>query len=920
MVSIYVNGEEKTRQISDWKISWGSQKCELMLTCHFPSGKSYSWPLSQCKISPTEPAQGKLLSEKGSVVFNAIDRAELYGGKYAVIYDPKSPNPRVMKAEDLEFTPEAPTKGGAPFSYFLAVAKARVADAERDKDKRWIAESVQRQLERLVHHPGTALHAYCTGRSEARGAAGSLVYPFGVNESQLQAVEQAFASQISLIEGPPGTGKTQTILNIVANIVLRGKTVAILSNNNTAVENVCEKLGKVGLDYLVAKLGNKENINRFFDNVPAVPVARLTSTPGLPHIETVLQKLKQHLHAQNAAAILQAEVDELRIERQHLLQWQSENGVASPPVSLERYKLSSQKAADLTAYLTYLAEHRISFKDRVELLLNFKIFRTKPFADWERRKCAIHALQIHYYDKALEEKSAALAAYRERLERGHFTALLADLTDSSMAHLKCHLHHHLPPSEEFDAKTYRDKFDAFVRRYPIISSSTHSIINSIKSGAVLDYAIIDEASQQDIVPGVLALGCVRNLIIVGDRKQLPHISANMGIAPPTEYYDCDKHSLLDSCIRVFDSALPTTLLKEHYRCHPRIIQFCNQQFYNGQLIPMTLDKGEQPLKLLVTAKGNHTRSCENQREIDSLLDMFGRDGEVKWDSDNDRGFIAPYNAQVALSSTYLPIDFVNHTVHKFQGRECSEIFFSTVLDKSRSSQKRLDFVDDPHLVNVAISRAKKRFTLVTGDEVFTRSNGHIAALIRYIEYYADQEQISRAPVVSAFDLLYTEYDQSLERLNAKLRPSDSQFKSEQIVAQILRDTLSREAYHKLTFHTQVTLVQLVSSANEALTSREREFMKNQASCDFVLYFRVGKKPLGVIEVDGRSHATAWQSERDASKDSILKKSGVPLLRLKTIESHIEEKIAAFMSQCATGTPDVDVSQMEQSSLTHCCPR
>ena len=35
-----------------------------------------------------------------------------------------------------------------------------------------------------------------------------------------------------------------------------------------------------------------------------------------------------------------------------------------------------------------------------------------------------------------------------------------------------------------------------------------------------------------------------------------------------------------------------TLLREHYRCHPKIIEFCNQQFYDGELISMTTDSGE----------------------------------------------------------------------------------------------------------------------------------------------------------------------------------------------------------------------------------------------------------------------------------------------------------------------------------------
>lgn len=47
-------------------------------------------------------------------------------------------------------------------------------------------------------------------------------------------------NQISVIQGPPGTGKTQTILNIIANILMQGETVQIVSNNNSATENVYE--------------------------------------------------------------------------------------------------------------------------------------------------------------------------------------------------------------------------------------------------------------------------------------------------------------------------------------------------------------------------------------------------------------------------------------------------------------------------------------------------------------------------------------------------------------------------------------------------------------------------------------------------------------------------------------------------------
>ena len=73
-----------------------------------------------------------------------------------------------------------------------------------------------------------------------------LIYPFGCNESQKLAVETSLRNHISIIEGPPGTGKTQTILNIIANLVVQNKTVAVVSNNNSAVYNVRDKLEKYG--------------------------------------------------------------------------------------------------------------------------------------------------------------------------------------------------------------------------------------------------------------------------------------------------------------------------------------------------------------------------------------------------------------------------------------------------------------------------------------------------------------------------------------------------------------------------------------------------------------------------------------------------------------------------------------------------
>ncbi len=894
MVSIHVGGEDKTVQISDWTIKWSQKHETLQLTCHFPSKKTYTRPLSECRVTPTRELGEMLLVKKGSTIVQPIEKATVYGERYAVVHYPDTAKPYLYKLDGIDFVKQALMKGAPVFRYFVDVANAR-KDRAGSVDQQSIAANVVCQLEKLTASSDTALYAYCTGQNGRQAPGEGLIYPFGVNESQLAAVEQAFSAQVSVIEGPPGTGKTQTILNILANILLRGKTVAILSNNNAAVENVYEKLEKFSLDHLIAKLGSKEKRANFFANLPPWPLAEPEPAPTMDEIQAMLLRLKQHLHDHNMAAQLQVEIDELNIERRYLQQWQEDSGVPAS-ASLDKYGLSPRKIVDLMAYLSHLGERRVRLKDRVELLFNFKIFRTKRFVPGEARLSLFHSLQMHYYDKALRDKEAALRACRESLTRGNFTALLKALTESSMRYLKHYLYTQDRALDTFDAQTYRKQFDAFVQRFPILGSSTHSIVNSIARGAILDYVIIDEASQQDIVPGILALGCAKNLIVVGDHRQLAHIPVTLGMQPPADVYDCERYSLLDSCIGVFKDTLSRTLLKEHYRCHPRIIQFCNQQFYDNELVPMTQDNGEAPLRLLLTAKGNHTRRNTNLRELDSLLKVFDDEGGPIELSEDGRGFISPFRAQVMLSGTYLPANFVKDTVHKFQGRECDEIVFSTVLDKKRHNLERLDFVDDPRMVNVAVSRAKKRFTLVTGDEVFTANNGHIAALMRYIEYYAQDRQIVRAPVVSAFDLLYREYDQSLARLQVRLRPEDSRFKSEQIVAQLLREALSDVPYQALTCHAQVRLNQVASSTNPTLTKDELDFMRNRASCDFVLYFKVGKTPQGVIEVDGGSHDRPEQMTRDALKNSILAKSNIPILRLRTIESHIEEKIDRFLAQ------------------------
>ena len=51
----------------------------------------------------------------------------------------------------------------------------------------------------------------------------------------------------------------------------------------------------------------------------------------------------------------------------------------------------------------------------------------------------------------------------------------------------------------FTMQNYRTHFRTFVERYPVVLSTTHSLCASIGAGHLLDYVIIDESSQVDIL-------------------------------------------------------------------------------------------------------------------------------------------------------------------------------------------------------------------------------------------------------------------------------------------------------------------------------------------------------------------------------------------------------------------------------------
>lgn len=122
----------------------------------------------------------------------------------------------------------------------------------------------------------------------------TLIFPFGCNSSQYEAVENAIYNKISVIEGPPGTGKTQTILNIIANIIIRNMNCQVVSNNNTAIKNIDEKLKKYNLDFFEALLGRRKNKELFVEQQNSlVPKFTEVENMNLDDIAMILKSTNQ---------------------------------------------------------------------------------------------------------------------------------------------------------------------------------------------------------------------------------------------------------------------------------------------------------------------------------------------------------------------------------------------------------------------------------------------------------------------------------------------------------------------------------------------------------------------------------------------------------------------------------------------------
>lgn len=82
-----------------------------------------------------------------------------------------------------------------------------------------------------------------------------------LNSSQKKAIKKTFQQPLTVITGPPGTGKSQVVLNIIANAINNNLSVLFASKNNKAVDTVKERFDHILGDKYLIRLGNAAEVH-----------------------------------------------------------------------------------------------------------------------------------------------------------------------------------------------------------------------------------------------------------------------------------------------------------------------------------------------------------------------------------------------------------------------------------------------------------------------------------------------------------------------------------------------------------------------------------------------------------------------------------------------------------------------------------
>jgi uncharacterized protein len=235
--------------------------------------------------------------------------------------------------------------------------------------------------------------------------------------------------------------------------------------------------------------------------------------------------------------------------------------------------------------------------------------------------------------------------------------------------------------------------------------------------AAFDTLVVDEAGQVSLANLVGMGRCARNIVLVGDPCQLPHVV--QGAHPWPASLSCLDWLIGDHDTVPADRGIFLPLSR---RMHPKLCRFVSEQVYEGRLASHP-DTARQRVSgtrwpeagahlVEVPHAGNAQVAQEEIAAIRGAIDGLtrgawtDRHGLTRALGHGDIIVVAPYNAQVNALRAALPELVRVGTVDRFQGQEAPVCLVSMTASSIEEVPRGMEFLFSRNRINVAVSRAK----------------------------------------------------------------------------------------------------------------------------------------------------------------------------------------------------------------------
>ena len=699
-----------------------------------------------------------------------------------------------------------------------------------------------------------------------------------INIDQMRVVYNSMVNHITYVKGPPGTGKTETIFNVLLSAYANDKTVLVCSNNNHPVNDIFGKM--------TGSIKHKKMFSSELEEV-IFPIMRLGSNEEmaetLKKLKVILEfakkkqktNLKQEVTEKNKNKIV-AGYQELR----EILKDYEETQELKEKVN----KLMRIKTIETVSIVTEKIDDQIR-------MINQRINSIRHISDADVTKYAISASKNTDFQNWI---------YYSSLGR------ILKLTNPTYKDLR----DIIKIDDEEEAVKELNKYvrdDKNLRRFteifPIIVCTNISCDKLGSPKPQFDLCIMDEAGQCNVATSLIPILRGTDLLLVGDTNQLQPVTViehETNDALRIKYnvskeYDYVSNSILSTMLRK-DNNSKSILLRYHYRCGKNIANFVNKRFYEEKLKLLNNNAGD-----LIYVNVQNKRNADNRnsykQEAKAIVEIVKK-GKYK-----DVGIITPFVNQANLINDELLkagiTDVKAGTVHTLQGSEKSTIILSSAISPS-TSKKTMEWVANNHeLINVAVTRAKDSLIFVGDKQAIDlkSKDDKKPSDLKSLSDYVNSRGL--ALVVHSDVSINTDFS------------NDSQNEKE------FFDTVApyfNKKGTKFRMNRNVPVKDVIKAIDEV-----ESFLIGEKEFDFVVEASYGMfnrqyRPIVVFEIDGGEHVgSSTTAQRDRQKEYVCKNHGIKLIRIANNQVKDYELIVRLFESIIKDIPDMD-SELIQMSL------